>query len=450
MRVHSAAWRRLWLALMLAGLIPALLPLGAGLGLAMSVRTIDVREGPVWVIPIEGTIDMGLAEFVQRSIREAEESGAGLILLEVNTFGGRVDSATEILDAVVATRSPAVAYIPQRAWSAGALIALGADLIVMAPGASIGAAEPVPADPKAISALRAAFEGAAERRGRDPLVAAAMVDATVEREGLVTAGRILTLSAQQAIDVGFIDALAPDRLAALAAVGYEGREVVTRAPTWTERVVRFLSDPTISQILLTIGFLGLLAEVTSPGWGVPGIAGITALALFFGSRLLVGLLGLEVILLFVLGLGLLLLEAFVLPGFGIAGFLGLLAVGGSLYMSFPDPATALQAVAIMLVTGVVLLFVLFKYFPRTHAWERLVLRTQQEGESYRPVDDRSSLVGSTGKAFTPLRPAGAIEIEGERYDAVTEGGFVPIGSTVRVIKVEGTRIVVRVVSAKGD
>src|SRR5690606_29200878 len=164
---------------------------------AQAVTPAERVEGPVYVIPIEGTIDEGLAAFVERALGEARDGGAVAVLLEINTFGGRVDSATRIKDAVTAMPVPVVAFVTQRAWSAGALIALGARYVAMAPGTSIGAAEPRPADEKTISALRKEFEAAAEARGRDPLVAGAMVDADIEIEGLVEKGQVLTLSAQQ-------------------------------------------------------------------------------------------------------------------------------------------------------------------------------------------------------------------------------------------------------------
>src|SRR5690606_34845138 len=237
----------------------------------------------------------------------------------INTFGGRVDSATRIKDAVTAMPVPVVAFVTQRAWSAGALIALGARYVAMAPGTSIGAAEPRTADEKTISALRKEFEAAAEARGRDPLVAGAMVDADIEIEGLVEKGQVLTLSAQQARELNFIDFVGVRRAEVMEAFGVVASDWIDMEPNWSERVARFLTDPTVSSILLTLGFLGLLTEMTSPGWGVPGTGGVIALALFFGARFLAGLAGYEMILLFVGGLLLILLELFVIPGFGVAG-----------------------------------------------------------------------------------------------------------------------------------
>ena len=271
-------------------------------------------SGSIWIIPIKGTIDLGLASFVERATREAVEAGAALILVEVNTFGGRVDAATEIRDTLLDAKVPTAAYVTERAWSAGALITLAAETIWMAPGSSIGAAQPIPADEKTVSALRAEFESTAERTGRDPRVAAAMVDAGVAVEGLVPQGEILTLTANRAIDVGYAEGVIAGRGELLAALGLEGLPVESVELNWAERAARFLSEPTVSQLLLTLGFLGLIAEAMSPGLGVPGAIGLTSLVLFYGGRMIVGLAGWESLL--ILGVGLLLVaaEIFLIPG----------------------------------------------------------------------------------------------------------------------------------------
>lgn len=407
-------------------------------------------EGPVYVIPIEGTIDQGLAVFVRRVLQQAHDERAAAVLVEINTFGGRVDAATDIKDALVQSEIPVVAFVTQRAWSAGALIALGAPFIAMAPGSSIGAAEPRPADEKTISALRKEFEAAAERHGRDRRIAAAMVDARVVVEGVVEAGEILTLSANQARDLNFVDFVGVRRAEVMDAFGVTVTRWVEVEMNWAERLARFLTDPYISSILLTLGFLGLLTEVTSPGWGVPGTAGVVSLALFFGARMIAGLAGLELILLFALGLLLIGLEIFIIPGFGVAGLGGIAAVLASVYFAFPDAASAVNALAISLAATLVLFIALLRFFPRSKAWRHLVLETTLEdaadaaGPRAAQEGGQGELMpGKVGKALTPLRPSGSIEVEGQRFDAVTEGGYIAAGEAVRIVAVDGRRIVVR-------
>lgn len=399
----------------------------------------------VYSIDISGTIDEGLAVYVQRTVRSAEQAGADALLVVINTFGGRVDSATAIRDQLMGSRLPVIAYVSERAWSAGALIALSAEHLVMAPGASIGAAEPQPAEEKTISALRAEFEAMAEARGRDPRIAAAMVDRRVAVEGVSPEGQILTLSAQRALELGFIDALADSSAQALALFGFAGAEVRETQPNWAERVARFLTDPTISSLLLALGFLGLLAEITTPGWGVPGTAGLVALALFFGARYITGLAGLEVALLFLLGLGLLLLELLVIPGFGVAGALGIGAVVVSLFLSFPDVSSALTSIAIAAVVTVVGAIFILRRVPDSKLWRRLSLETRLE-EPGVEGDDRNDpviKVGARGKALSPLRPSGTVQIANFRLDAVSDGSFIPAGAEVEIVRIVGSRITVR-------
>lgn len=400
--------------------------------------------GAVWVVPVQGGIDLGLAAFVQRSVREATEAGAALILLEVNTFGGRVDAATEIRDHILNAEVPTAAFVSERAWSAGALIALAAETLWMKPGASMGAAEPVPASEKTVSALRAEFEATAERRGRDPVIAAAMVDAQVEVEGLVNKGEILTLTANRAQEVGYADGVAATRDEVLSALGVSDRPVVVSQLNWAENVSRFLSDATISQLLLTIGLMGLIAEATSPGLGVPGALGVLALALFYGARLVVGLAGWEHVLILVLGLILIALEIFVIPGFGIAGILGLAAVIGSLVTSFGEWQEALRSLGISLVLALVGASIFWRYGRRSGWWGRVVLSARLEPkDNDLPLRDFSGYVGKEGVAVTTLRPFGTVEIDGERIDAVSEGGYVDAGRPVIVRRAENSRVVVR-------
>lgn len=401
----------------------------------------------VYSIPIQGEIEPGLADFVARALATAEREN-GVVLIEINTFGGRVDAATEIKDMLVRAKVPVIAYVSERAWSAGALIALAAPRIAMAPGSSIGAAEPRPMDEKTVSALRAEFESTAESMGRDKKIAAAMVDADVAIEGLVEKGKILTLSAREALDHGYADLVAANWQSVLLYFGYDDYELVQLTPHWAERIARFLTNSTVSSLLLTLGFLGLIFEITSPGWGVPGTGGIIALLLFFGGRYVTGLAGFEEIGLFILSLLLLGLEIFVIPGFGLAGILGIIGIITSIILVFGNLQAALTSLFIALAVSIVAIALLWKRIKKSKFWQRLILsHTESKEEGYRGMPDISKeLVGKEGTALTPLRPSGTAVIDGERYDVVSEGGFVSANSIVKVITVEGTRIVVRELS----
>src|ERR687897_1904401 len=287
----------------------------------------------VYVAPIEGMIDLGLAPFVDRVLREATEQGAAAVILEINTFGGRVDAAVVIRDALLNAKVPTVAFINKRAISAGALIALATEKIVMGDGGTIGAATPVqmgqpgapaqPVEEKTVSYVRKEFRATAESRKRPPLIAEAMVDADVEIPGLIEKGKLLTLTTEEALKHKVADFRAENIESVLEQLGLAGAEVRKTAPNWAENSVRFLTHPVVSSLLITIGMLGIIIEIRTPGFGIPGGLGIMSLALFFWGHWLVQLAGWEELLLVALGIVLLAAEVFVVPGFGITGVLGI-------------------------------------------------------------------------------------------------------------------------------
>ncbi|MEO7403656.1 MAG: hypothetical protein ABIU95_08315, partial [Burkholderiales bacterium] len=288
----------------------------------------------VYVAPIEGIIDLGLAPFVTRVLDEATQARAAAVVLEINTFGGRVDAAVQIRDAVLGAKVRTIAFVNKRAISAGALIALSAENIVMAGGGTIGAATPVqmgkagePAaavGEKTVSYVRKEFRATAESRKRPPLLAEAMVDADVAIPGIIEKGKLLTLTTEEALKHKLIDMRADTLESALEKLGLGSPELRSVAPNWAENVVRFLTHPVISSLLITIAMLGIIIEIRTPGFGIPGALGITSLSLFFWGHWLVQLAGWEELLLGVVGIILLALEVLVIPGFGIAGLLGIL------------------------------------------------------------------------------------------------------------------------------
>ena len=289
---------------------------GIGLFAVLSLTTFTFAQKTpvVYVAPIEGIIDLGLAPFVQRVLKEATDAGAAVIL-EINTFGGRLDAAVLIRDALLNARLRTVAFVNKRAISAGALIALAAEKIVMADGGTIGAATPVqigqpgspaqPVEEKTVSFVRKEFRATAERRKRPPLIAEAMVDTDVEIPGLIQKGKLLTLTTEGALQHQVADFRADTLQGVLEQLGLAGTEVRRASPNWAENLVRFLTHPVVSSLLITIGMLGIILEVFTPGFGVPGALGITSLALFFWGHWLVQLAGWEELLL--LGSGLVLL-----------------------------------------------------------------------------------------------------------------------------------------------
>ena len=362
----------------------------------------------------------------------------------------------------------------------------------------MGAATPVDgagetASEKTVSAVRTTFKATAEARGRDPLVAEAMVDPDVAIDGLVARGELLTLTTNEAVTWGYADGVAADLPGVLAATGLAGARVVETAPSLAERVVRFVTDPVAASLLIILAVLLIVGDFFVEGFGLAGAAGLGLLALFFWGHLLAGLTGWEDIALVGLGLALVAVEVFVVPGFGIPGILGLAALLGGLFLAMlgreiqtPEgierAGLTVAASLLGIVVGVVALLALL---PRRRRFGGLVLQAalgDAAGPNPPPTPTRRgrlgwfggaaspapaapgrtprnggaaeggerSLAGTTGVARSDLRPSGVADIDGHRVDVVSDGDFIAAGQPVEVVLDEGYRRVVRRVPAPPD
>ncbi len=423
----------------------------------------------VYVVPIKGIIDLGLAPFVERTLKEATDAQADAVVLNVDTFGGRVDAAVQIRDALLQSKTKTIAFVNKRAISAGALISMAAETIAMADGGTIGAATPVqigmpgapaqPVEEKTVSYMRKEFRATAESRKRPPMLAEAMVDADVEVSGVVEKGKLLTLTTEEALQLGLADLRAEHVDDVLAQLKLSGAEVRQARESWAESVVRVLTNPVVSSILIAAAMLGIIVEIQTPGFGVPGALGLGGLALFLWGHWLVQLAGWEEVLLIGTGLLLLIAEVFVIPGFGIAGALGIVALLWGLGLSLIGAGatwtvmgSALGQVTAALLVAVLLAFALVRMVPRLPFGRDLVLETglsAEGGYASAPETDRRWL-GQRGIADSTLRPAGIARFDHERVDVVTEGEFVEPGVAVEVIRIDGNRIVVRSVEPRHE
>jgi membrane-bound serine protease (ClpP class) len=286
-----------------------------------------------------------------------------------------------------------------------------------------------------------------------------MVDPDVEIRGVIAKGKLLTLTTDEALKLKVVDFRADALEAVLKALGIADADVRRLAPTWAESVVRFLTHPIVSSLLMTVGILGVIVELRTPGFGVPGVLGIASLALFFWGHWIVRLAGWEELLLVGLGLALLAAEIFVIPGFGVAGILGLIAILAGLGLSIVGAGATWDAVgwavgrvAISCLAALAAGLALLRVLPRLPMGRRLVLATElpsTSGYASAPEGDRRWL-GRRGTTASPLRPAGIATIEGERVDVVSEGEFIDVGQPIRVVRVDGNRIVVRLTEPEGS
>jgi membrane-bound serine protease (ClpP class) len=407
-------------------------------------------------------IDLGLVPYVQRAVDAAAGAGAAALILPIDTFGGRLDAAVQIRDSLLRSRLRTVAFVDKRAISAGALISLAATTIAMADGATIGAATPVmagapgasaqPVAEKTVSYVRKEFRATAESRGRPPLIAEAMVDADVEIPDVSPKGKLLTLTTEEALAHRVADLRASDLAAVLAALNLADAEVRRLSETWAEHLVRFITHPIISSLLMSLGILGILIEIRTPGFGFPGALGIASLGLFFWGHYLVRLAGWEVLLLVGTGLALLGVELFLLPGFGVTGALGIGAILAGLTWTLIGRGATWETVtwaALRVLASVVAALaaglVASRFLPRLPVARRLVLETAMNARKgyASPPEGDTRWLGKRGVAATALRPAGIARIEGARVDVVTDGEYVEAGETISVTRVDGNRIVVR-------
>lgn len=438
----------------------------------------------IYLIKVEGEIDLGLAPFIKRVIEETDKEDVEALILEINTFGGRLDAAVQIRDALLNADTLTIAFINERAISAGALISLACQKIVMVPGATIGAATPVtigpfdqqakPASEKVISYFRKEMKATAEKNGRPTLLAEAMVDPDVVIEGLSEKGKLLTLTTSEAIQNKLADFEVSGGLqSVLSSFNLQERTILIRKPNWAERFLRTISGSLLSSLLLTIGLVALFLEFKTPTWGIAGTIGVICLILFFWGHWVLQLVGWEEIVLLAIGLFLLILEAFI-PGFGIPGILGIIIIAFAFTLSLvgknPTASELWNAVAhISIVFFFVLIFLIIsiKSLAKTRAAQRFVLHTRTESsstsaelESQRVVDaslsdkgkdlekNQGHYLSQDGVAFTNLRPAGKGVFGNERLNVVTEGDFIEIGAPIRIIRVEGSKIIVQKIKEK--
>jgi len=447
----------------------------------------------VYHIPIEGTIDLGLPPYIERSIKEAETNNAVSIIFTINTFGGRVDAATQIKDAILNSKVPTVAFINKRAISAGALISLSCEKIYMTGGATIGATTAVDmsgkkASEKVISYMREEMASTAEKRGRNKHIARGMVDEELEFPSKVKneyiksdneidtvktiihylimdndtiyvddiegrkQGNLITLTTEQALKYKIADRSADTFDSVLDSLGFSNANVQTTSENWSENFVRFLTNPVVASLLTTFGFLGILFELQSPGWGIPGSVGLICLILSLSASYIAELATMNDFLIILIGILCIILEALVFPGFGIPGIAGIIFILWGLYLLLlPDIpvgeevlSQASNGLFIGIIGGLIGLVLLFRAMTKTKFWKDLTSPGGQNKEDgYVASFGWEKLVGEIALTETDLHPSGWIVVNNERIFAVSEGNFIDKNVKVIILSVDGNRVVVR-------
>lgn len=452
MRGIAHAWLRTAPALRWAAIV--LLLVAGTLG-ALPPRAAAQAADAVWLVPIETEITAATAQFVRARVERANRERPLALLFYIDTPGGSVTAMQRIVEDVLNRAQVPTLAVVRNAFSAGALIAMSAEQVAMLPGSAIGAATPIVATPIGIapveekfnSALRGEFRAVAEARGRDPRIAEGMVDARVEVPGIASSEELVTLTAGQAVEYGIADLEARTLQEALERFGYAGARIERLEPNLTERVGTWLANPIIVAVLLVLGIGGLLLEFFSPGFGIPGAIGLLALALLALTAVVATPAGAFDLALILVGVVLLAVEALVLPGFGVAGVLGIGVLAYAIFRVFQESWLTVLGTSTVL-AGLMLAGLLW-FLPYSRIAGRLRLATRigrsPDATVVTPgrAGERADLVGAVGVALTDLRPSGLARLGDERVDVVTLGDFIAVGSPIRVVRVEGNRVTVR-------
>lgn len=400
---------------------------------------------------------------VKSAIEEAEEIQADYILLSLDTYGGMLDAADSIRTKLLETQIPVVVHITNNAASAGALIAIACDSIYMTSYAKIGAASVVDQSGQVMpdkyqSYMRGIMRSTAETNNRNPEMAEAMVGAIKTIPGIIDSGSVLTLTTSEALQYGFCDGEAANAEDALIAAGITNYELVKFSPSFIDKMMGFFLNPVVRGLCLTFIFLGLYFELQSPGIGFPLIIAITAALLYFAPLYFEGLAENWEVLLFVVGLILIVLEIFVIPGFGIAGISGIAFVVTGLLLSmlqnrgfnfdFTGTGVIVESFAVVVGSLIVSLTFILGFFGRflnSKIFKKISLQTSETAEEGYNTNIPSLIhfVDKTGIAVSDLRPAGKIEIDGEWIDGQTEGEYISKGERVKVLEAKNSFLVVR-------
>lgn len=398
------------------------------------------------------------AGYIKKAIDKASEDKADLIILELDTPGGLLSSALSIKNYIIESDVPVVVYINKNALSAGALISLSAKEIYMSDGSVIGAATPIyvngnkpkKASEKEVSAMRAAMRSSAEANDKNARAAEAMVDETIvlnrKSDGIDLDDKtLLTLSADEAVKINIADKKANsiEEIIKLKDLD-KNYTIVDIEEEQYDSVLKFLLNPFILSLLISIGIAGIYLEIKTPGFGVGGVTAIIAFFIFFFAQFLSGDSNLLAPAIFVLGLVLLGVELFLIPGFGVTGILGIIGIVSSIFISFGihNIAAAALVVFISLIVDIILIILIARFFVKSKDLKRNVI-LDSDTSGYNSSVSYNDLLNKEGIADTFFRPSGYIIIDNKKYDAISEGEFIDKGSKLKVILVEGNKVVVK-------
>lgn len=424
----------------------------------------------VYHVKLSEDIQPAAGRLIKNAFQAAYDSQADIILIEINTYGGRVDIADSIRSSILYSEIPTIAFINNNAASAGALISLACDSIYMKPGASIGAATVVDGasgeqlPDKYQSYMRGMIRSTAETKGRDPDIAEAMVDERKVVEGISEAGKVLTLTSVEALKYNMANGIVNNTDEILDQLNIEDYKMIEHKITSSDRFINFLLNPFVNSLLILVIIGGIYFELKTPGLGFPILAALTGAILYFAPLIIDGTANVWEILLFVIGIILLLLEIFVIPGFGVAGIAGIICIVAALTFSLVDMGSSpgfefnfiigdllIRAffrvmVVISIAFGTILFF--GDSILNMPGFNRLILTSNQESEDGFTVkrNELYDLIGKEAIVINQLRPAGKVAIDNQYYQAISTAYMIEKDTKVIVTGVNGYSLIVRELS----
>ena len=401
----------------------------------------QASSGEVILIEVTGEVNAAMTAYIGDAIDEAEATGSPVVLV-LDTYGGQILEADSIKEILLDASVPVSCYITRNALSAGTLIAISCEHIIMAPGAVIGAAETIPNDEKTLSTWTGILTSAAEARGRDVQVVAAMADSDIVIEGVTEAGSLLTLSASKALELGISDGTAQTQEEALSLLGYTGETVQEQSMSFPVLAAQFLTSTTVMSILFIAAIICMGIEIFTPGFGVFGVLSIVCFGLYFGGNYIAGFAEWWSIALFLAGVVLLGIEV-VVPGFGIFGILGIICIVAGMVFATRDFMTFLIVLGVGILGGAIGLPLIYLLLKKLGLLRKLALGNDMlPEEGYVSHTHTQNLVGKTGEAASDLRPAGIAIIDGVRQNVMSSGAYIEKGAAIVVVEHTPGRIVV--------
>lgn len=401
----------------------------------------QAASGGVVVVEVTGEVNAAMTAYIKDAVEGAEASGSPVVLV-MDTYGGQIIEADSIKEILLDATVPVSCYITRNALSAGTLIAISCERIVMAPGAVIGAAETIPNDEKTLSTWVGILTSAAEARGRDPQIVAAMADKDIAIEGVTEAGSLLTLSASKALELGISEGTASSLDDALSLLGYSGETVQEQSMSFPVLAAQFLTSTTVMSILFIAAIICMGIEIFTPGFGVFGVLSIICFGLYFGGSYIAGFAEWWSIALFLAGVVLIGIELIV-PGFGIFGILGIICIVAGMIFAARDFVTFLTVFGIGILGAAVGLPLIYLLLKKLGLLRKLMLGVSMlPEEGYVSHTHTESLVGKAGEAATDLRPAGIAMIDGLRQNVMSSGAYIEKGANIVVVEHTPGRIVV--------